>query len=49
MVQVVAAKVELLEVFGKQELFGPEMFDGVSRQIHLHYVGGQFIRDVFQI
>lgn len=49
MVQAVAAEVEQLEVFGQQELFGPEMFDGVSGQIHLIYVRWQFRRDVFQI
>lgn len=48
-VQVVAAKVEQLEVFGQQELFGPEMFDAVTGQIHLHYVRRQVRWDVIQI
>lgn len=49
MAQAVAAKVEQLEVFGQQELFGPEMFDNVTGQIHLHYVRWQVRRDVIQI
>lgn len=36
--QVVAAEVEQLEVFGQQELFGPEMLDVVPGQIHPHDV-----------
>lgn len=47
--QAVAAKVEQLEVFGQQELFGPEMCDAVPGQIHLHYVRWQVSRDVIQI
>ncbi len=47
--QAVAAKVEQLEVFGQQELFGPEMFDAVPGQIHLHDVGRQVSWDVIQI
>ena len=47
-VQAVAAKVEQLEVFGQQELFGPEMCDGVHGQIHLHDVRWQVGRDVIQ-
>lgn len=38
MPQVVAAEVEQLEVFGQQELLGPEMLDVVPGQIHLHDV-----------
>lgn len=49
MMQAVAAKVEQLELFGQQELFGPEMFDDVTGQIHLHYVRRQVRRDVIQI
>lgn len=49
MAQVVAAKVEQLEVFGQQELFGPEMFDIVAGQIHLHYVRRQVGWDTVQI
>lgn len=48
-VQAVAAKVEQLEVFGQQELFGPEMFDAVTGHIHLHYVRRQVRWDVIQI
>lgn len=48
-VQVVATKVEQLEVFGQQELFGPEMFDIVAGQIHLHDVRRQARRDAVQI
>lgn len=47
--QAVAAKVEQLEVFGQQEVFGPEMFDAVPRQIHLHDVRLQVSWDVIQI
>lgn len=47
--QTVAAKVEQLEVFGQQELFGPEMFDTVTGHIHLHYVRWQVSWDVIQI
>lgn len=46
MLQVVAAKVEQLEVFGQQELLGPEMFDVVLGEIHLNYVRRQVGRDV---
>lgn len=46
--QVVAAQVEQLEVFGQQELLGPEMVDVVPGQIHLHDVRGQAGRDVIQ-
>lgn len=49
MVQAVAAEVEQLEVFGQQELFGPEMFDAVIGQIHLHYVREQISWDMIQI
>lgn len=49
MLQVVAAKVELFEVFRQQELFGPEMFDDVTRQIHFHNVRWQIRWNVVQI
>lgn len=48
MLQVVAAQVEQLEVFGQQELLGPEMVDVVPGQIHLHDVRRQVGRDVIQ-
>lgn len=48
MMQVVAAKVEQFEVFGEQELLGPEMFDTVAGQVHLHYIGWQVRWDVVQ-
>lgn len=48
MLQVVAAQVEQLEVFGQQELLGPEMADVVPGQIHLHDVRRQVGRDVIQ-
>lgn len=48
LVQAVAAKVKQLEVFGQQELLGPEMFDAVMGQIHLHYVRWQVRWDVIQ-
>lgn len=47
--QAVAAKVEQLEVLGQQEVFGPEMFDAVPGQIHLHDVRRQVSWDVIQI
>lgn len=47
--QAVAAKVEQLEVFGQQKMFGPEMFDVVPGQIHLHYVRWKVRWDVIQI
>lgn len=47
--QAVAAEVELLEVFGQQELLGPESSDVVPGQIHLHDVRRQLRRDVVQI
>lgn len=46
MPQVVAAEVEQLEVFGQQELLGPEMLDVVPGQIHLNNVRRQVGRDV---
>lgn len=49
LLQVVAAEVEHLEVFGQQELFRPEMFDAVVGQIYLHYFRGQFRWDVMKI
>lgn len=49
LLQVVAAEVEQLEVFGQQELFWPEMFDAVIGQIYLHYFRRQFRRDMIQI
>lgn len=48
MLQVVAAQVEQLEVFGQQELLGPEMVDVVPGQIHLHNVRRQVGWDVVQ-
>lgn len=48
MVQAVAAQVEQLEIFGQQELFGPEVFDAVVGQIHSHYVGRQISWDATQ-
>lgn len=48
MAQAVAAKVEQFEIFGQQELFGPEMFDAVVGQIYLYYVRWQISWNLIQ-
>lgn len=49
LLQAVAAEVEQLQVFGHQELLGPQVSDPVPRQVHLHNVRREPRGDVIQI
>lgn len=49
LLQAVAAEVEQLQVFARQELLGLQVCDAVPRQVHLDDVNRQPGRDVVQI